>query len=47
MKFNVLKYDELPIEIKEVMLVMLKRLGYLRKKTIKLDYSAFDKKPKA
>ena len=47
MKFNVLKYDQLPIEIKEVMLVMLKRLGYLRKKTKKLDYSAFDKKPKA
>ena len=47
MKFDVLKYDELPIEIKEVMLVMLKRLGYLRKKTKKLDYSAFDKKPKA
>ena len=46
MKFNVLKYDQLPIEIKEVMLVMLKRLGYLRKKTKKLDYSAFDKKPK-
>ena len=44
MKFNVLKYDQLPIEIKEVMLVMLKRLGYLRKKTKKLDYSAFDKK---
>ena len=47
MKFNKLKYDQLPIEIKEVMLVMLKRLGYLRKKTKKLDYSAFDKKPKA
>ena len=47
MKFNVLKYDQLPIEIKEVMLVMLKRLGYLRKKTKKLDYSAFNKKPKA
>ena len=47
MKFNVLKYDQLPIEIKEVMLVMLKRLGYLRKKTKKLDYSALDKKPKA
>ena len=47
MKFNVLKYDQLPIEIKEVMLVMLKRLGYLRKKMKKLDYSAFDKKPKA
>ena len=45
MKFNVLKYDQLPIEIKEVMLVMLKRLGYLRRK--KIDYSAFDKKPKA
>ena len=45
MKFNVLKYDQLPIEIKEVMLVMLKRLGYLRKKTKKLDYSAL--KPKA
>ncbi len=40
MKFNVLKYDQLPIEIKEVMLVMLKRLGYLRKKTKKLDYSS-------
>ena len=47
MKFNVLKYDQLPIEIKEVMLVMLKRLGYLRKKEKKIDYSAFDKKPKA
>jgi hypothetical protein len=44
MKFNVLKYDQLPIEIKEVMLVMLKRLGYLRKKTKKLDNSASDKK---
>ena len=44
MKFNVLKYDQLPIEIKEVMLVMLKRLGYLRKKTKKIDDSAFDKK---
>ena len=32
MKFNVLKYDKLPPEIKEVMLVMLKRLGYRRKK---------------
>ena len=47
MSFGVLKYDKLPPEIKEVMLVMLKRLGYLRKKTKKLDYSAFDKKPKA
>ena len=44
MSFGVLKYDKLPPEIKEVMLVMLKRLGYLRKKTKKLDYSAFDKK---
>ena len=44
MKFNVLKYDQLPIEIKEVMLVMLKRLGYLRKKTKKLDNYASDKK---
>jgi len=44
MKFNVLKYDQLPIEIKEVMLVMLKRLGYLRKKTKKLDNSVSDKK---
>ena len=32
MSFGVLKYDKLPPEIKEVMLVMLKRLGYLRKK---------------
>ena len=47
MSFGVLKYEKLPLEIKEVMLVMLKRLGYLRKKTKKLDYSAFDKKPKA
>ena len=45
MKFNVLKYDQLPIEIKEVMLVMLKRLGYLRKKTKKIDYIASGKKP--
>ena len=45
MSFGVLKYDKLPPEIKEVMLVMLKRLGYLRRK--KIDYSAFDKKPKA
>ena len=45
MKFNKLKYDQLPIEIKEVMLVMLKRLGYLRRK--KIDYSAFAEKPKA
>lgn len=37
MKFNVLKYNKLPIEIKEVMLVMLKRLGYLRKKERKID----------
>ena len=35
MSFGVLKYDKLPPEIKEVMLVMLKRLGYLRKKTKK------------
>ena len=47
MKFNVLKYDQLPIEIKEVMLVMLKRLGYLRKKEKKKDYSTSDKKTKA
>ena len=44
MKFNVLKYNQLPIEIKEVMLVMLKRLGYLRKKEKKIDNSAYDKK---
>ena len=44
MKFNVLKYDQLPPEIKEVMLVMLKRLGYRRKKTKKIDDSAYDKK---
>lgn len=47
MSFGVLKYDKLPPEIKEVMLVMLKRLGYLRKKTKKLDNSAINKKPKA
>ena len=46
MSFGVLKYDKLPPEIKEVMLVMLKRLGYLRKKEKKIDSSAFDKKPK-
>ena len=45
MSFGVLKYDKLPPEIKEVMLVMLKRLGYLRRK--KIDYSAFAEKPKA
>ena len=44
MKFNVLKYDQLPPEIKEVMLVMLRRLGYLRKKTKKIDFSSLDKK---
>tara|TARA_B100000953_G_scaffold47955_1_gene36567 strand:- start:129 stop:740 length:612 start_codon:yes stop_codon:yes gene_type:complete len=44
MSFGVLKYDKLPPEIKEVMLVMLKRLGYLRKKEKKIDNSAFDKK---
>ena len=46
MSFGVLKYEKLPLEIKEVMLVMLKRLGYLRKKTKKLDNSTFDKKLK-
>ena len=44
MSFGVLKYDKLPPEIKEVMLVMLKRLGYLRKKEKKIDNSAIDKK---
>ena len=44
MSFGVLKYDKLPPEIKEVMLVMLKRLGYLRKKTKKIDNSGFVKK---
>ena len=44
MKFNVLKYDQLPPEIKEVMLIMLRRLGYLRKKTKKIDFSSLDKK---
>ena len=44
MKFNVLKYNQLPIEIKEVMLIMLRRLGYLRKKTKKIDFSSLDKK---
>ena len=44
MSFGVLKYDKLPPEIKEVMLVMLKRLGYRRKKTKKIDDSAYDKK---
>ena len=32
MSFGVLKYDKLPPEIKEVMSVMLRRLGYLDKK---------------
>ena len=44
MSFGVLKYDKLPPEIKEVMLIMLKRLGYLRKKEKKIDNSAIDKK---
>ena len=32
MRFGVLKYDKLPPEIKEVISVMLRRLGYLDKK---------------
>ena len=32
MRFGVLKYDKLPPEIKKVMSVMLRRLGYLDKK---------------
>ncbi len=46
MKFNVLKYEQLPIPIKEVMSVMLKRLGYLRKKERKIDYHTVDGRTK-